>query len=216
MEVESTYSFEGIEFEESITEDTLKKSWDDEDLEYADNTRGIYSLTQIIVIIGLIFVILLLIGAILALARKGKLLAIIFGLLAFIFCFLAPIIFMGIHPGAINDDFENEQEGPGPWDSFMGSEEESAGSGDFEIKTIQTWGPSTGWVMALLGFIFALLGFIFTFGLPRAQPAQPAPTIRPSPGYGTWPPQPGYSPPPPQPGYGPPPPQPGYGPPPGY
>jgi hypothetical protein len=181
----TTYYFDGVE------SDLEKVSWDDDQLKDLDAIKGVYSTTQIMVILGLVFGILLLVGAIIAMVGKGNKLAIIFGLLAFIFCLFAPIIFAGMHPGAWKSDWEDldwELEGPGPWDSFMDEDTlEDPGYGVREIKT--TWGPSTGWYLAFMGIIFAMLGFLLALGLLKAQSkslatqqAQPH-----APGYGQQP-----------------------------
>jgi hypothetical protein len=87
----SQYSFGGIEGKENSI------SWGD--VQGADNTKGVYNLTMALVVLSLIFSILVLIGGILTMKGKDKRIVVIFGLLTFIGCLLAPILFMGMHPG---------------------------------------------------------------------------------------------------------------------
>jgi amino acid transporter len=177
-------SFGGLTFNLDGKEET--ESWDD--LEGVDATKNLYNITMILTILGLIFAILLLIGAALTIKGKGRNIAVTFGLLTFIFCLLSPIVFLAMHPGALDEDWDTDDD-TGAHKSFMGSEEKSG------------WGPGIGWILAFIGFIFAILGFMFALKLPKPAARE---YMRPPPGpsYG--------QPPPPQqqqhyPGYGTPP-----------
>jgi hypothetical protein len=139
------------------------------DVKTMDKTKGVYSLTQILVILGLVMCILLLIGSIM-LIRGGpskKMLAMIFGILAFIFAMLGPVMFMVQHPGAYKSDSGGTDPGYGPANSFSGSKDVA------EVGTV-TWGPGIGWMMALVGFIFALLGFILVLMVKKPAGIPPA------------------------------------------
>jgi hypothetical protein len=207
FETEQLYKFEGIEMENPLTDEVETVSWDDEDLGNTTNTKNVYQTTQILVILGLVMGILLLIGGILAFAGKGKKLAVLFGLLAFLFCLLAPVLFMFMHPGAVDEDI-GEDIDFGPQKSFIGSRSETEGEGEFSFSVEENWGPGTGWFMAMVGFVFAIVGFGLALRLPKPVGApMPPPGPEPGPGPGTsQPPQPprqqyGYSQPPPPPRY---------------
>jgi hypothetical protein len=171
---ESRYSFGGIE---SNLEGSVEfKAWGDEALESYKDTRGVYGLTQILTIFGLILAILLLIGAFMVMKGKGKQYAFFFALLTLIFCLLAPIVFMATHAGAIAEDM-GSSEGTGPQNSFSGSEEDDS----LGITVKASWGPSSGFYMTIIGFIFALLAFILSFKIPKPEltlPTQPQETAR--------------------------------------
>jgi hypothetical protein len=165
-EVESEVSFAGMKAKSEGS--SVSYDWDDEMLKDEENTRNLYLITQIMVILGLVFGILILIGAILAMVGKGpgKKLAVIFGLIALIFCILAPVIFLVMHPGALDSDYEGTvKPDEGPNKSFIGSKEYEGSAYADSYK--QEWGPAIGWILAWIGFIFAVICFSFALKLPK-------------------------------------------------
>jgi hypothetical protein len=169
---EIKYSFSGIEYKSTAGDRSY--TWDDNEIEFLEETKGVYQTTQILVILGIIFSILLIISAVLVMKnfRKGKLLALIFGLFAFIFIVIATLYFAGMHPGAYGDDY-NYTSGPGPHDSFMGSAEMGFGG----VMMEGTWGPDIGWVASVIGFIFAFIGFLIAYRMPPTEVRPPIPLM---------------------------------------
>ena len=159
VDVEANYDFQGVTSKAGGM--SVSQKWSD--AKGVDKTKGVYSLTQIMVILGLVMCVLLLIGGLML--RKGpgkKSLAMVFGVLALVFAMLGPVLFMVQHPGAVKSDSGTAVTGKGPWDSFTGSENNV------------TWGPGIGWIMGLLGFIFALLGFILVLRVKKPAATPPA------------------------------------------
>jgi len=168
--IEGTYSFSGIDSKIDIAGQSLSNHTAWGDVKNADKTKGLYSLTQIMVILGLVMCILLLVGGVMLMKGPDKKkLAVLFGVLALVFSLLAPVLFMAMHPGALKEDSKaasGSEPTAGPPTSFTGSMDSILGK--------VTWGPGTGWIMGLLGFIFALLGFILVLLVKKPGVAAPA------------------------------------------
>ena len=160
IDLESSNDFSGTTVK--MANISVTQKWSDQ--KNVDKTRGVYSLTQIMVILGLVMCVLLLIGGLMLRKGPGKrTLAMTFGVLALLFALLGPLMFMVQHPGAMKSDLGSAgSTTSGPQNSFMGSE-----SGI-------SWGPGIGWIMGLMGFIFALIGFILVLLVKKAGPIPPA------------------------------------------
>jgi flagellar basal body-associated protein FliL len=159
------YSFSNIYGKNAFLDIEETFNWDDESFEDLETTRNLYLNAQRIVIAGLAMSVLLLIGAILCIVKKWKKIVVIFGILAFIVCLLGPMLFMMQHPGAFAEDTEADPETDeeGLEFTFYGSSERES-SDDGEL--VESWGPTYGWYLSVLGSVFAFIGFIAALKIP--------------------------------------------------
>jgi hypothetical protein len=132
------------------------------DMKGVDNSRAMYGQVQMLVVAGLATAALLVVGGLLLVLRpKLKMIVAVLGILAIVFTMLGPVVFMARHAPAWAADAKSSA-GEGPQSSFSGSTDVSG------VK--DTWGPNTGWTVALLGFVFTLIGAILVFvvkGAPK-------------------------------------------------
>ncbi|MCK5559805.1 MAG: hypothetical protein KAJ51_04405 [Thermoplasmata archaeon] len=159
-------------------EDTRKyEDIEDED-DSLDNTIGLFNAIYYIIIAIMILTILAMVLTVLAYFRKGvfKVLVGII-LIALLLAILTPVFFAAALPTAFNDDFEEvissfDEEGmdpnyevnkPGYTESFAGEQKESG----YEAS----WGPSSGWMLAIITFILIGIVAIVTI-MPFKQPAE--------------------------------------------
>lgn len=166
-----TMSMEAMGFE--ITNTTSYSDSDFSDLAFVD----VFNLTQILVILAMIFALLMFVFALLVgMGKMSSKIGIIFGVLAMVFILIAFIYFMVALPGAMEDD---SPAGAG-LTGFWGSE-----SLDFFGTSMDvSWGPGWAWYVMVIAFILALIGTIMLFGAEPAPP-EPVPTS-----YPEMPPQP--------------------------
>lgn len=136
----------------------------------AENSKmiAVFSLAQILTILGLVMAILTLILIIVG-AGKPKLkgAVLLFGIIGAIVLLVAAIyVFSGL-PGAFNDDLAASGGSTTfmPVTGFFGSGSISAGGSSLNLS----YGGGTGWMMALIGFILLLLGALMaTMGMKKA------------------------------------------------
>jgi len=107
--------------------------------------------------------------------------AMILGIVALVIAIAAPGVYALELPHAISSDFPGVQ-GSGPWTSFFGSN--TTGGEGFELSN--TWGPGTGWYLAIGAFVVFWVGVILLFRQIRedralAPESQPKATGSPSP-----------------------------------
>jgi lysylphosphatidylglycerol synthetase-like protein (DUF2156 family) len=137
-------------------------------ISYSDVEGGapdVFNLTQILVILALIFTLLMFVFALLVGIGKvsGKI-GMIFGALALVFVLITFVYFMVALPAEMEDDSPTGS----PITGFWGSEE-------FDISGVtmsMSWGPGWAWYMMVIAFILALIGTIMLVG---AEPAPPEP-----------------------------------------
>lgn len=140
--------------------------------DHLNNTGTIAETGYYLIILGFIFG---LIGAILGFAsgnkpgraRSGMTMAIV----AMVVAIAAVGMFAVALPTAIGQDTPNHT-GTGPWSSFYGSG--NASSYGLPGGTL-SWGPATGWYLAIGAFVLFLVGMII-LARARREPPEPAAT----------------------------------------
>jgi len=114
-----------------------------------NNTGNIAEAGYFMMIVGFI---LGLLGAIMGVMSRGNPRragpAFALGLIAMILALIAPILFMGLLPGALSNDIPSAERASsnGPWSSFFGSNSTTPFSG---VTIDFTWGPAIGWYLSL-------------------------------------------------------------------
>jgi hypothetical protein len=133
------------------------------DMNNVNQSHAMYGQVQMLVIAGLVTAALLMVGGLMLMFRpKLKLIVAVLGILAIVFTLLGPVVFMARHAPAWDADAKSSA-GEGPQSSFSGMTDVSG------VK--DTWGPNTGWTVALLGFVFTLIGAIMVFAVKGARKA---------------------------------------------
>jgi hypothetical protein len=115
----------------------------------------------------------------------------ILAILALILAIVAPMTLLAAQPGTIKSDapYANATSGSGPWTSFFGSCSASGCSAGMSANASMSWGPSTGWYLAIVAFVVFLLALVFLWrqkGEPVPASA-PAPSGAPTPSEATTP-----------------------------
>ena len=144
----------------------------------------VFSLTQILVILALVFTLLMFVFALLiGLGKVSGKVGIVFGALALVFVLIAFVYFMVALPTAMEEDSLTGS----PMSGFWGSE-----STDFMGESMSlSWGPGWAWYLMVVAFILALIGTILLVGAGPSAPAYAPET------HAEAPPPPMYEPPPP-------------------
>lgn len=148
-----------------------------------NNTGMIAEIGFFMLIVGVIFGVIGLIFAFMSRGNSRRVApAIALAVLAMIMAIAAVGLYAGLLPSAVGKDVPNHT-GSGPWSSFSGST--SVGSG-----ITLTWGPTTGFYIAIGAFVVLLIGVILLF-LWRKEAPQPMamPPAAPA-GQGSMPPPP--------------------------
>lgn len=144
----------------------------------------VFNLTQILVILALVFTLLMFVFALLVgMGKMSSKIGVIFGALALIFVLITFVYFMVATPAAMEEDSPSGS----PLTGFWGSE-----SMDFEgVSMSLSWGPGWAWYLMIVAFILALIGTILLVGAGPSAPAYAPET------YAEAPPPSMYEPPPP-------------------
>lgn len=172
---ESHIEVKGFEGQVDFEDTSKYEDIEDED-DSLDNTIGVFNAIYYIIITIMILTILAMVLTVLAYFRKGvfKVLVGIL-LIALLLAILTPVFFAAALPTAFNDDYEEymssidiedidpeyEINKPGITENFAGEEKD----GDYEAS----WGPSNGWVLAIITFILIGIAAIVTI-MPLKQP----------------------------------------------
>lgn len=142
-----------------------------------NNTGSLVQTGYFLLITGFV---LGLIGAIIGFASISRprraIPALALAVIAMLIALAAPVLFALQLPTAIGNDTPNHT-GSGPWSSFIGSSTSNLGFGE-TLKL--TWGPTTGWYIAIVAFVVLLIGAI-VLARARKEPPSPAPTTVPAP-----------------------------------
>ncbi|MCI4345909.1 MAG: hypothetical protein L3K07_04065 [Thermoplasmata archaeon] len=141
-------------------------------------TGQLYSVTEFLVIGGLVLGFLAGIFALMSSGKPGmRKGAMALGIIALLLALVAPITLLAAQPAAIKSDFTpsggSAPNSSGPWSSFFGSCSTGSncgfGSGSGGNGTF-TWGPSVGWYLSIGAFVVFLLGILMVRGGRDSSP----------------------------------------------
>jgi hypothetical protein len=140
---------------------------------YADqpdsDAWGVFSTTQILTILALVFTLLMFIfGLLVAMGKVSGKIGGIVGVLAVVFTLLAFVYFMAALPPTME---EEAVEGLGAISGFWGSESIDLMGASMDMS----WGPGIAWYLMIVAFFLALIGTVMLFGAKEA-PAPLPPT----------------------------------------
>lgn len=131
-----------------------------------NNTGDLSQTTYLLVIGG---VALGLLGAILGFAGRGNSKRLMPALALTVIALLLAVAAVGVYagglPGAASKDSPGHQ-GSGPWSTFFGSTTNSTGG----VSLSTTWGPTTGWYLAIGAFVLFLIG-LMVLAMARKEPS---------------------------------------------
>lgn len=124
----------------------------------------VFNLTQIFVILAIIFTLLFFIFALMVgMGKVGSKIGMILGVLAIVFILISFLYFMVALPSTMEEDDPLDAGISGFW----GSDEISIGGDSMSVS----WGPGWAWYLMIVSLILALIGTVFLKG---AEPAEPA------------------------------------------
>ena len=140
----------------------------------AENSKmmGVFSLIQILTILGLVMAILTLVLIIVGAGKpKMKIAVLLFGIIGAIMLLLAVVFAFSSLPTAFNDDVAagGGISGFSAVSGFFGSASINLMGTSMEL----TYGGGLGWMMALIGFIMLLLGALVAMAGMKAAPVPP-------------------------------------------
>ena len=142
--------------------------YESEDFEYEDDDKigDFFGLVKLILMVGIGLTFIFVILAFLAGGKIPGWVPLIIGIIATLLVAAGPSYMAYSLPETMTADYEeqfDEVEGPGPWDTFMGSDNETIEGEDVEFS----WGPSWCWYVSVGASLLLLIASLLCIGIKR-------------------------------------------------
>lgn len=152
METDMDYHTDHLEVSSSESDETEEIDYDNESIPDDSEVVNTFETTEMMGFGGIVGALLAMIGAFaVAAAKLNQKIGAVLVVIGLVIAMAAPLYLMMQLPGAFDEDEEHSDD-KGPHESFFGSKSEE----DYE----ESWGPTTGWYMALVSGILLIVSLV--------------------------------------------------------